>query len=254
MSRIERVLRGLLTARGRRAQLVGVTVANLLPVGGVVLLGWDVLTLLTLYWLELAVAGVFAFGGSLFQPPQNFDEDAFLVGPLAAREVAILVPGTGHRLYVAKLLVTPIIVCVFGFVWVMSAGVIFAPFGVPSDQVLTNATVGAFCTAGTTAVGTVVDIVRDGRRDPELTPVAVIFRTGGVFLVGLVTVVFVGAVTGGAETTIGEVDPEAVVGPLLLAVVSVKYGVDLVVLYRDRLREGVDRLEADLGLDDHDEK
>ena len=254
MSRIERVLRGLLTARGRRAQLVGVTVANLLPVGGVVLLGWDVLTLLTLYWLELAVAGVFAFGGSLFQPPQNFDEDAFLVGPLAAREVAILVPGTGHRLYVAKLLVTPIIVCVFGFVWVMSAGVIFAPFGVPSDQVLTNATVGAFCTAGTTAVGTVVDTVRDEGRDPELTPVAVIFRTGGLFLAGLATVVLVGAATGGPETTIGEVDAGAVVWPLLLAVVSVKYGVDLAVLYRDRLCEGVDRLEADLGVGDYDER
>jgi hypothetical protein len=240
----------VVTARGRRPRLVGVTVANLLPVGGVVLLGWSIVTLLTLYWLELVVAGVFALGGSLFQPPQNFDEDMLIVGPLAAREVGIPVPGTGHQLYVAKLLVTPILVCFFGFVWIVSAAVISAPFGTPGEQALTNATVGAFCTAGTTAVGTVVDAVRDGGRDPELAVVAVLFRTGGAFLAGLATIVLVGAATSGPETTIAEVDAGAVLGPLLLIVVSVKYGVDLAVLYRDRLREGVDRLEADLGLDD----
>jgi hypothetical protein len=82
-----------------------VTIANLLPVGGVALLGWDILTLLTLYWLELAVTGVFAITGSLFQRPQNLDEDLLIAGPLAAREVAVPVPGTGRQLYVAKLLV-----------------------------------------------------------------------------------------------------------------------------------------------------
>jgi len=252
MSRTERLVRGVVTARGRRPRLVGVTVANLLPVGGVLLLGWDVLTLLTLYWLELAVAGVFAFGGSLFQPPENLDEDTFLVGSLVAREVAIPVPGTGLRLYVAKLIVTPYLVCFFGAVWAMSAGIIFAPFGVPGDQTLTNATVGALCTAGTTAVGTTVDTVRDEGHDPKLTPVAVVFRIAGVFFAGLATIVLVGAATNGGDAPISEVDAEAVAGPLLLAVVSVKYVVDLAVLYRDRLREGVERLEADLGVDDYD--
>jgi hypothetical protein len=250
MSRVERVLRGLLTARGRRAQLVGVTAANLLPVGGVVVLGWNVVTLLTLYWLELAVAGAFAFGRSVFQPPQNVDREVLLVGPLAAREVTVPVPLTGLQIHLATVLLTPILVCVFGFVWVMTAGFIFAPIGTPGDTALTNATLGAFCTAGTTAVGTVVDTPTD--RDPRTAMITVLFKTGSVFLVGVATVVLVGAATGGAETTVSEVDAGLVAAPLLVAVVSIKYVADLGVLYRDRLRAFVDRFGAAAGHDGYE--
>lgn len=250
MSRIERVLRGLLTARGRRPQLVGVTVANLLPVGGVVVLGWDVVTLLTLYWLELAVAGAFAFGRSMFQPPQNVDREVLLVGPLAAREVTVPVPLTGLQIHLATVLLTPILVCVFGFVWVVTAGFIFAPIGTPGDAALTNAMLGALCTAGTTAVGTAVDTPTD--RDPRTATMTVLFKTGSVFLVGVTTVVLVGTATGGAETTVGEVDARLVAVPLLVAVVSIKYVADLGVLYRDHLRAFVDQLGAATGHDGHE--
>ena len=253
MSGIERMLRGVFTARGRRSQLIGVTVANLLPVGGVVLLGWDAVTLLTLYWLELAVTGAFAFGRSVFHPPQNVDEDVLFVGPLATREVTVPVPLTRLRVHLATVLLLPVLVCVFGFVWVTTAGFIFAPIGVPGDEALTNATLGAFCTAGTTAVGTVVDTPSD--RDAQTAMVAALSKTGSVFLAGIVTVTLVGVTTGGPDTTIGEIDGGAVTVPLLLAVVCVKYVVNLGVLYHDRLRASIIRVHEAIGPGDrHNER
>lgn len=42
--------------------IVSLVVANMVPLAGVVFLGWDLMTLLVLYWVENAVVGVFAVG------------------------------------------------------------------------------------------------------------------------------------------------------------------------------------------------
>ncbi len=63
------VLRGMLTvhrvAGASSTAIVLLILANLVPLAGVLFLGWDLFTLLVLYWLENAVIGVYAIGRAM---------------------------------------------------------------------------------------------------------------------------------------------------------------------------------------------
>ena len=92
------------------AFLVG---ANLVPLVGVLFLGWSLTTLVALYWLENGVVGVFAVGriltaeGATASPPDR--GSSVLPNPMAAA-------GLGR---LSRLIVVPFFVIHYGMFWVV---------------------------------------------------------------------------------------------------------------------------------------
>jgi hypothetical protein len=63
--------------------LLGIVLANSIPVVGVVALGWNAAALVLLYWLELGVDSVWALVRALFAGrPPDLDRGGLLGGPL----------------------------------------------------------------------------------------------------------------------------------------------------------------------------
>lgn len=81
--------------RGERRSRLALIVANLLPLAGVILLGWDLLSVLLLYWLEMLVLCCLAllrvlrcFGGHAFSVLLLF---LLAVAAMGAGQMAVLV-------------------------------------------------------------------------------------------------------------------------------------------------------------------
>ncbi|WP_144921700.1 DUF6498-containing protein [Halorubrum salsamenti] len=240
-------------ARGRRPRAAALLVSNLLPLVGVVALGWNAAALMTLYWFELGIASFYAVVRALFAGrPSEIERDALIAGPLAQRRVVLSIPRTGLRIRLSSLLVLPIAVPILAVVWLFVGGLtvgVVADGGLAPDVLdsVTLAIVAVF--VGGAATTAVEYFGRGEYRDHSAqTAVRGVFaRAAAIFLGAIFTVMLVGAATVGTEAEIGAIDPDAVGLPLLLGIVAVKATFDLAGLYGDRLAAFDESSALDLG-------
>lgn len=240
-------------ARGRRPRALSVAVANLLPLVGVVSLGWNAAALMTLYWFELGVASSWAVVRALFAGrPSELDRDGLIAGPLAQRRVGLSIPRTRVQVRLSSLLVLPIAVPILAVVWMvvgtLTVGVVVEE-GTVSTVVDTVAlaTLALFIAEGVT---TLVEYFGRGEHRDHSAQTAIrgVFAQGAaIFFGALFTVTIVGAGTLEEDTPISAIDPDAIGIPLLLGIVAVKFAFDLASLYGDRLAAFDESSALDLG-------
>ena len=241
-------------ARGRRPRVLSVALANLLPLVGVVSLGWNAAALMTLYWFELGIASGWALVRALFAGrPSEIERDGLLIGPLAQRRVALSIPRTGVQVRLSSLLVLPVAAPILAVVWLvvgtLTVGVVVEE-GTVSTVVDTVAlaTLALFIGEGVT---TLVEYFGRGEHRDHSAQTAIqgVFAQGAaIFFGALFTVTIVGAGTLEEDTPISAIDPDAIGIPLLLGIVAVKFAFDLASLYGDRLAEFDESSSLDLGL------
>ena len=228
-------------ARGRRPRALALLVSNLVPLVGVVALGWNAGALVVLYWFELGIASLWAIVRALFAGrPSEVDRDGLIVGPLAARRAAIPVPGTALRIRLSTLLVLPVVVPVLAGVWLVAGAVTVgvAVDGGLAPEALDSVTLAVLALFATEGATTFVDYIYNGtyREHSAQTAVrGVFFRAGAVAVGGVFAVTLIGAATLETDAALSAIDPGAVGLPLLVAVVGLKAVFDLTGLYRDRL-------------------
>ena len=241
--------------RGRRPRALSVAAANLLPLVGVVALGWNAAALMTLYWFELGIASGWALVRALFAGrPSEIERDGLIVGPLAQRRAGLSIPWTGVEIRVSSLLVlpiaAPILAVVWGVVGTLTVGVV-ADGGLSQEALdtVTLAVIAVFVGEGAT---TLVEYFGCGeyRDHSAQTAIQGVFARGAaIFLGALVTVTVVGVATLEGDAPISALDPSAIGLPLLLGIVAVKAAFDLGGLYGDRLVALDESSALDLGFD-----
>ncbi|WP_135828218.1 DUF6498-containing protein [Halorussus halobius] len=141
-------------------EFVPVALSNLLPLGGVVFLGWEVLQVLATYWIEMAVMLVVYAGAALFaQRPMVLDgRDLYLPGVSEETELGAKWDGDPRRVHLPGSLPPAyprnagmvVLSLVFGAFWVaiptffdyvavssaVSPTVLVAAFGIAASQLV----------------------------------------------------------------------------------------------------------------------
>ncbi|GGN95733.1 DUF6498-containing protein [Haloarcula pellucida] len=223
----------------RRREVLRVTVANAIPIVGVVALGWNAAALLLLYWLELGVDSVWALVRAVFAGrPPALDTDGLLVGPLAARQPTLSVPGTSMDVYLVTLVGLPLTVLIVAIGWLFAGAVLVGPTSNPSSGTLSTvvlAAIGLFVVTGITTLRTYFHDGEYRKHNSQTAFSGHLFRIITVFVGGLVTVAFVTAATEGPSVEISRVDPATVGLPLLLTIALGKFTADFCGVYSDRL-------------------
>ncbi|WP_281193820.1 DUF6498-containing protein [Halorubrum sp. F4] len=232
-----------LPSNSTRSETVAVAIANLLPLVGVVALGWNAAALVTLYWFELGIAALFAVVRGLFAGrPSDLDGNALVFGALASKPLALSIPRTGVRVHLSSVLSLVVIVPILAAAWVVLGGVLLGFVGADSlssaalETVALAVLVVLLSEAGTTAV----DYFHRGgyREESAGTAVSgVFFRIATVLVGGILTVTVVAEAIGvdGDATATEAADPVAFGVPVLVSAVCVKFAFDLAGLYGDSL-------------------
>ncbi|GAB3698841.1 hypothetical protein GCM10028858_12340 [Halorubrum pallidum] len=240
-------------ARGRRLRALSIAAATLIPLVGVVALGWNAAALVTLYWFELGIASFWAVVRGLFAGrPSEFEDGTLIAGPLAERRVALSIPGTDARIWLSSLLVLPVAAAVLAVVWVvvgtLTVGVVVDGGLRPAAlDTVTLAAVGLFVGEAAT---TVVEYGYRGeyREHSAQTAIQGVFMHGlAIFAGALVTVTLVASATVGPDTELSAVNPDAVGLPVLCGVIVLKLAFDIAGLYGDRLAAFDESSSIDLG-------
>lgn len=240
-------------ARGRRPRAFAFLVSNLLPLVGVVTLGWNAAALMTLYWFELGIASFWAVVRALFAGrPSEIERDVLISGPLAQRRVGLSIPRTSLRVRLSSLLVLPIAAPILAVVWLFVGGLtvgVVADGGLPPAALDTVSLAIVAVFVGEAATTLVEYLGRGEYRDHSAqTAIQGVFTRGAaIFLGALFTVTVVGAATLEDDAPIAALDPDAVGLPLLLGIVAVKAAFDLAGLYGDRLAALDESSALDLG-------
>ena len=239
--------------RGRRPRALSVAFANLLPLVGVVSLGWSAAALMTLYWFELGIASGWALVRALFAGrPSEVERDGLLIGPLAQRRVGLSIPWTGVQIRLSSLLVLPVAAPILAVVWTvvgtLTVGVVVEEGTVSAVvDTVALATLALFVGEGAT---TLVEYFGRGEHRDHSAQTAIrgVFAQGAaIFFGALFTVTVVAAGTLEDDTPIAALDPDAIGPPLLIGIVAVKFAFDLASLYGDRLAAFDESSALDLG-------
>ena len=239
--------------RGRRPRALSVAIANLLPLVGVVALGWNAAALMTLYWFELGIASGWALLRALFAGrPSEIEREVLLSGPLAQRRLGLSIPRTGLSIRLSSLLVLPIAAPILAVVWAvvgtLTVGVVVEEGTVPTVvDTVALATLALFVGEGAT---TLVEYFGRGEYRDHSAQTAftgVFARGAAIFFGALFTVTIVAAGTLEDDTPISALDADAVGLPLLIGIVAVKAAFDLGGLYGDRLAAFDESSSLDLG-------
>ena len=223
----------------RRVELLGVFVANALPLVGVVGFGWSIPSLLLLYWFELGVDAFWALVRMVIAGrPPAVDSNGLLIGPLAARQPTVAVPGTDLEIYLLTVVGLPILLPLVGVAWLFTGGVLVGPLADLRSATIGSVTavaLGIFFATGITTVRTYV--LTGAYRDHNARTAfgGLLWKLVIVFFTGLFTVTFTTAATVGPEAEIAAVEPSAVGVPLLIVVVGLKFTSEYLSVYRDRL-------------------
>ncbi|MFC3957533.1 DUF6498-containing protein [Halovivax cerinus] len=241
--------------RGTRSQraLLAVLVTNLVPLVGVLAFGWRAATLVVIYWFELAVVGVWALVRALFAGrPSEFDRDALLVGVFADRSAAFPLPRTDVGIQLSTLPVLVVLGPMLAAIWFGTGVVAVGPLG---DRALDPAVIETvlyailtiFCIeGGRTALEY---FFRGGYHEYSAqTAIQPIFVRCCVLLFVGMGASFAAAVADPSvarDDSLSAVDPSIAGTALVVSIVLVKFGFDLLAIYRDRLT----RLGNSLGLD-----
>lgn len=224
-------------------ETIAVIVANVLPLVGVVALGWDLAALVFLYWFELGILSFWALVKAVFAGrPSEFDSDPLIGGALASKRTAIPVPFTdlGIRFSTLPVLAVaiPILTLVWFFAGVTTVGVIGPE--TPNSDALMMVILSAFGIFLSEGTSTLVEYFhRGGYRDHSAqTAIQGIFMRAAVIGVGgLFTATFIGfaADSVASDDPITAVDPTVIGLPILIGIVLVKFSFDIGGLYRERL-------------------
>lgn len=224
-------------------ETIAVIVANVLPLVGVVALGWDLAALVFLYWFELGILSFWALVKAVFAGrPSEFDSDPLIGGALASKRTAITVPFTdlGIRFSTLPVLAVaiPILTLVWFFAGVTTVGVIGPE--TPDSDALVMVVLSAFGIFLSEGASTLLEyFYRGGYRDHSAqTAIQGVFMRAAVIGVGgLFTATFIGlaADSVASDDPIMAVDPTVVGLPILVGIVLVKFSFDLGGLYRERL-------------------
>ena len=224
-------------------ETIAVIVANVLPLVGVIGLGWDLAALVFLYWFELGILSFWALVKAVFAGrPSEFDSDPLIGGALASKRTAIPVPFTdlGIRFSTLPVLVVaiPILTLVWFFAGVTTVGVIGPE--TPDSDALVMVMLSAFGIFLSEGASTLLEYFhRGGYHDHSAqTAIQGIFMRAAVIGVGgLFTATFIGlaADSVASDDPITAVDPTVVGLPILVGIVFVKFSFDLGGLYRERL-------------------
>jgi hypothetical protein len=232
-------------------ELLAVIVANTLPIVGIVTLGWNVVALVVLYWIELAVSFLFAllratFAGrpSEYERPSENGRDPPILGALMRKRTSLSLPRTdvGIRLSTLPVLVfaAPFMLAIWFFVGVVTVGVVVPES--PDSAMLETVVVAGFGVFLTELARTGFEyFYRGGYREHSAQTVlqGEILR-GAAIGVGGLAIAFLAAVVSGsvaADESIGNLDPDLIGAPLLIGIVLVKLTFDLAEVYSDRLVE-----------------
>ena len=232
-------------------ELLAVVVANTLPVVGIVALGWNVVALVVLYWIELAVSFCFAvlravFAGrpSEYGRPSEDGRDPPILGALMRKRASLSLPRTGVEIRLSSLPVlvfaVPFMSAVWFFAGVVTVGIV-APES-PDAGMLRTVVVAGFGMFLTELARTGVEyFYRGGYREHSAQTAlqGEIFRGVAIGAGGL-AVAFLAAVVSGsvaADEPIANLDTDVAGPPVLIGIVLVKLTFDLADLYSDRLVE-----------------
>ena len=119
---------GRLLDHAPRLEALTVGFANLLPLVGVVALGWNVAALVVLYWLELGVLCLWALVRAMFAGrPSEFQKDPLILGALARKRAAIPISFTNVDVQLSTLPVIFVAIPMLAVVWFF-AGVMMVGF------------------------------------------------------------------------------------------------------------------------------
>ena len=126
--------------------MAGLVLANVVPLLGVILLGWNLLTIVSLYWLENGVVGVFAVGRILTaEGPASQTASAITFTP------PVPVPATGSAPAAIRLALAGFFVMHYGFFWLIHGVFVWLALplflGVDGEPVVT-ADIGAVLLGG----------------------------------------------------------------------------------------------------------
>ena len=238
-----------------RSAAAAVGVANLLPLVGVVALGWDATTLVTLYWFELGVVAAFAVLRGVFAGrPSEFDTNVLVFGAIVEKRLSLPVPRTGVRVHLSSLFTLAVLVPFLAVLWAVTGPTLLARDGAEGvrPETIGTALFAAVGIAAAEALRTAVDYFhRGGYRDESAGTAVrgVLLRMAVLLLVGFFVVPLVmAAVADDTDAPIGEVAEPTTFGPIVLGLaVFVKFAFDVAALYGDRLVAFDESTEADFG-------
>ncbi len=232
-------------------ELLAVIVANTLPIVGIVTLGWNVVALVVLYWIELGVSFLFAFLRAIFaarpsEPgrPSEDGRDPPILGALMRKRTSLSLPRTdvGIRLSTLPVLVfaAPFMFAIWFFAGVVTVGIV-APES-PDPGMLRTVVIAGFGVFLTELTRTGFEyFYRGGYRDHSAQTAlqGEIFRGAAIGVGGLAIAFFAAVVSGSvaADESIANLDPDVVGAPVLIGIVLIKLTFDLADLYSDRLVE-----------------
>jgi hypothetical protein len=226
-----------------QSETIAVIVANVLPLVGVVVFGWDLAALVFLYWFELGILSFWALVKALFAGrPSEFDADPLIGGALARKRTAIPVPFTdlGVRLSTLPVLAVgiPILTLVWFFAGVTTVGVVGAE--TPDSDTLVLVTLSAFGIFLSEGAATLLKyFYQQGYRDHSAqTAIQGVFMRAVVIAIGgLLTATFVGLAANSvsSDEPITAIEPTVIGLPILVGIILVKFSFDLGSLYRERL-------------------
>jgi hypothetical protein len=201
--------------------------------------GWSISSLLLLYWFELGVDAFWAIVRMVIAGrPPTVDSDGLFVGPLAARQPTVAVPGTDLEIYLLTVVGLPVLLPIVGLAWLFAGAVLVGPLADLNSATIgsvTGVALGIFFATGGTTIRTYV--LTGAYRDHNARTAfgGLLLKLIIVFFAGLFTVTFVAAATVGPEAELAAVEPSAVGVPLLVVVVGLKFTSEYLSLYRDRL-------------------
>ncbi len=232
-------------------ELLAVIVANTLPIVGIMTLGWNVVALVVLYWIELTVSFLFAFVRAVFagrpsefKRPSENGRDPPILGALRQKRASLSLPRTevGIRLSTLPVLAfaVPFMCAVWFFTGVATVGIV-APES-PDSGMLETVVIAGFGMFLTELARTGFEyFYRGGYREHSAQTAlqGEIFRGVAIGIGGL-AIAFLAAIVSGsvaADESIANLGPDVVGPPVLIGIVLVKLTFDLADLYSDRLVE-----------------
>jgi hypothetical protein len=232
-------------------ELLAVIVANTLPIVGILTLGWNVVALVVLYWIELGVSFFFAllraiFAGrpSEYGRPSESGRSPPVLGALMRKRTSLSLPWTGVEIRLSTLPVlvfaAPFMAVVWFFAGAVTVGIV-APES-PDSEMLETVVIAGFGVFLTELVRTGFEyFYRGGYREHSAqTAIRGEILRGVAIGVGGLAIAFLAAIVSGsvaADESIGSLDPSVVGTPILIGIVLVKLAFDLAELYSDRLVE-----------------
>ena len=234
-----------------RFEVLGILVANAVPLVGVGALGWQPTTLILLYWVEFSAVLLAAVVRAAFAGrPSEIDNDPLVLGALARRSLHVTVPRTDIGIRISSVPVLLIAIPFLALLWFAVSGVTVGVVGVAEPEQpewLLGLAILMIIVAEAGRTGFEYFYQRAYREHSAQTALqGVLFRGTALFVIGICVVVVAAPADASASSAIR--NPSTVGVPLLLGIVGLKTALDLVDQYADRLEAYDEATDVLLGV------